>query len=147
MAFLDKLKKKLPFTNGNGTTPSFLSPFINSKPNATTKKKHSNLITDKDPTQTWEIVNEIGDGAFGKVYKVKNKQNGLLAAAKIVEKCTDDELDDYMIEIDILSECNHKNILKIYEAYYYDSKLWVTKNKKTLFNLITYFHKFYPFSS
>ncbi|CAF0731156.1 unnamed protein product [Brachionus calyciflorus] len=126
MAFLDKLKKKLPFANGNGNTPSFLSPFINSKNSQTSaKKKHSNLITDRDPTLTWEIVSEIGDGAFGKVYKVKNKQSGVLAAAKIVEKCTDDDLDDYMVEIDILSECNHKNILKIYEAYYFDSKLWI----------------------
>lgn len=126
MAFLDKLKKKFPFANGNGSTPSFLSPFINSKNTQSSKKKHANILTDKDPTLIWEIVNEIGDGAFGKVYKVRNKQSGVFAAAKIVEKCTEEELDDYMIEIDILSECNHKNILKFYEAYFFDTKLWVS---------------------
>lgn len=125
MAFLDKLKKKFPFTNGNGSAPSFLSPFINSKNSQSSKKKHSNTVIDKDPTINWEIVNEIGDGAFGKVYKVRNKHSGILAAAKIVEKCTEEELDDYMIEIDILSECSHKNILKLYEAYFFDTKLWV----------------------
>ncbi len=91
---------------------------------------------DKDPTQVWDIVTEIGDGAFGKVYKARNKVSGIYAAAKIVEKCGLDELDDYMIEIDILSECKHKNIVQIYEAYYFDSKLWVNRNNTKLIYLI-----------
>lgn len=123
MAFFDKLKKKLPFLSDNNNGGHFLLPFNSNGSNK--KKKHTNLITDKDPTQIWEIVSEIGDGAFGKVYKAKNKTSGVLAAAKIVEKCSEEELDDYMVEIDILSECRHKNIVQIYEAYYYDSKLWV----------------------
>jgi hypothetical protein len=123
MAFFDKLKKKLPFLSDNNNPGHFLSPFNSNGSNK--KKKHTNLILDKDPTQIWEIVSEIGDGAFGKVYKAKNKTSGVLAAAKIVDKCNEEELDDYMVEIDILSECRHKNIVQIYEAYYYDSKLWV----------------------
>ena len=138
MAFFDKIKKKLPFlsentngspSNGNG---GFFAPFNSNQNGHGKKKKHfNNLILDKDPTHIWEIVSEIGDGAFGKVYKAKNKISGVLAAAKIVEKCTEEDLEDYMIEIDILSECNHKNIVKIYEAYFYDSKLWV--NGKSYF--------------
>jgi hypothetical protein len=30
-----------------------------------------------------------------------------------------------MTEIDILNECNHKNIIKLFNAYYFDSTLWV----------------------
>lgn len=129
MAFFDKIIKKLPFLSTDGSINSFMSPFGNGHQNNgahnNRKKKFSNLIMDKDPTLVWEIVNEIGDGAFGKVYKARNKISGVFAAAKIVEKCSQDELDDYMIEIDILSECKHKNIVEIYEAYYYDSKLWM----------------------
>ena len=36
------------------------------------------------------------------------------------------ELDDYMVEIDILTECRHKNIVGLYEAYFYDQALWVS---------------------
>ena len=139
MAFFDKIKKKLPFLsdNSSGANGGFFSPFNSQNGHGKKKKHHSNLILDKDPTQIWEIVSEIGDGAFGKVYKARNKISGVLAAAKIVEKCTDDDLDDYMIEIDILSECNHKNIVKIYEAYYYDSKLWVRKkNSDELYSVL-----------
>ena len=37
------------------------------------KKKEDrlqNVIRDRDPESEWEIVSELGDGAFGKVYKV-----------------------------------------------------------------------------
>ena len=132
MVFFDKIKKKLPFlqdisnSNGSGGGGGSLTSGSSQK-----KKKHSSmLITDKDPTQIWEKVCEIGDGAFGKVYKARNKLTGIYAAAKIVEKCTEEDLDDYMVEIDILSECKHKNIVEIYEAYYYDSQLWVSDRSR-----------------
>ena len=41
----------------------------------TTKKKPGVLDfikKDQDPGEWWEIVGELGDGAFGKVYKVKS---------------------------------------------------------------------------
>jgi len=36
------------------------------------------------------------------------------------------ELEEYSVEIDILSQCRHKNILGIYESYYFNSKLCVS---------------------
>jgi serine/threonine protein kinase len=139
MAFLDKLKKKLPFldnghhgghSGGGSSSGGFLSPFsLSSSSHKFSKKKYPHLIVDKDPAHVWEIVNEIGDGAFGKVYKARNRETGVLAAAKIVEKCSEDEIDDYIVEIDILNECKHKNIVHLFEAYYHDSKLWVRKMK------------------
>jgi len=123
MAFIEKLRSKfLDVTRIASTNSSTNGHHLNSRKSS---KKHLNLIFDRDPNATWEILGEIGDGAFGKVYKTRHRQTGVLAAAKIVEKCTEDELDDYMIEIDILSECNHKNIVKIYESYFYDQKLWM----------------------
>ncbi|CAF3975992.1 unnamed protein product, partial [Rotaria sp. Silwood1] len=52
----------------------------------------------------------------------QKKQYG---AAKIIEDCTDDELPEHTIEINILSECNHQNIIGFYDAYYYEKKLYI----------------------
>lgn len=49
-----------------------------------------------------------------------------LAAAKICELKGEDELEDFTVEIDILSECRHKNIVQLYEAFFYEGKLWVS---------------------
>lgn len=37
----------------------------------------------------------------------------------------EDDLSDFMIEIDILSECKHPNIVELHEAYFIEGKLWV----------------------
>ena len=45
--------------------------------------ENRNVITDKDPNVVWEIVGELGDGAFGKVYKVNSLQLGCVHDQKI----------------------------------------------------------------
>ncbi|CAN9499719.1 unnamed protein product [Ophioblennius macclurei] len=89
------------------------------------KKQYEHVHRDVNPEEFWEIIGELGDGAFGKVYKAQNKQNGTLAAAKVIDTKTEDELEDYMVEIDILASCNHHHIVKLLDAFYFEGKLWI----------------------
>lgn len=34
------------------------------------KKQYEHVHRDANPEEIWEIIGELGDGAFGKVYKV-----------------------------------------------------------------------------
>ncbi|XP_063303429.1 serine/threonine-protein kinase 10 isoform X1 [Pelobates fuscus] len=88
-------------------------------------REYEHVRRDLDPNLVWEIVGELGDGAFGKVYKAKNRETGALAAAKVIETKNEEELEDYMVEIDILANCNHPNIVKLLGAFYYENKLWI----------------------
>uniref|UniRef100_A0AAY4BSE1 non-specific serine/threonine protein kinase n=1 Tax=Denticeps clupeoides TaxID=299321 RepID=A0AAY4BSE1_9TELE len=88
-------------------------------------KQYEHVNRDVDPNDIWEIVGELGDGAFGKVYKAKNKETGVLAAAKVIETKCEEELEDYMVEIDILASCDHQYIVKLLDAFYHDNKLWI----------------------
>ncbi|XP_034043260.1 STE20-like kinase b [Thalassophryne amazonica] len=89
------------------------------------KKQYEHVRRDENPEELWDIIGELGDGAFGKVYKAQNKQTGVLAAAKVIETKTEEELEDYMVEIDILASCDHHNIVKLLDAFYYESRLWI----------------------
>lgn len=55
MSFLSNLKKVLHF-GGNDTKK---------------KKSFSNIMMNVDPKEFWDMIGELGDGAFGKVYKVR----------------------------------------------------------------------------
>uniref|UniRef100_A0A671WIL3 non-specific serine/threonine protein kinase n=1 Tax=Sparus aurata TaxID=8175 RepID=A0A671WIL3_SPAAU len=89
------------------------------------KKQYEHVHRDVNPEEIWEIIGELGDGAFGKVFKAQNKQNGTLAAAKVIDTKTEDELEDYMVEIDILASCDHHHIVKLLDAFYFEGKLWI----------------------
>ncbi|XP_041808252.1 serine/threonine-protein kinase 10 [Chelmon rostratus] len=88
-------------------------------------KQYEHVHRDINPNDIWEILGELGDGAFGKVYKVRNKETGALAAAKQIETKCEEELEDYMVEIDILAKCDHRYIVKLLDAFYHDNKLWI----------------------
>ncbi|KAK9540218.1 hypothetical protein VZT92_002685 [Zoarces viviparus] len=89
------------------------------------KKQYEHVRRDENPEEIWDIIGELGDGAFGKVFKAQNKQTGILAAAKVIDTKTEEELEDYMVEIEILASCDHQNIVKLLDAFYFESKLWI----------------------
>ncbi|KAK5908607.1 hypothetical protein CgunFtcFv8_016647 [Champsocephalus gunnari] len=89
------------------------------------KKQYEHVHRDVNPEEIWDIIGELGDGAFGKVFKAQNKQNGTLAAAKVIDTKTEDELEDYMVEIEILASCDHHHIVKLLDAFYFEGKLWI----------------------
>uniref|UniRef100_A0A671QBC9 non-specific serine/threonine protein kinase n=1 Tax=Sinocyclocheilus anshuiensis TaxID=1608454 RepID=A0A671QBC9_9TELE len=89
-------------------------------------KQYEHVHRDVNPNDIWEIIGELGDGAFGKVYKAQNKETGALAAAKVIETKSEEELEDYMVEIDILASCNHQYIVKLLDAFFYDNNVCLT---------------------
>nr|2J51_A Chain A, STE20-LIKE SERINE/THREONINE-PROTEIN KINASE [Homo sapiens] len=88
-------------------------------------KQYEHVTRDLNPEDFWEIIGELGDGAFGKVYKAQNKETSVLAAAKVIDTKSEEELEDYMVEIDILASCDHPNIVKLLDAFYYENNLWI----------------------
>lgn len=61
--------------------------------------------------------------------QAKNKETGALAAAKVIETKSEEELEDYIVEIEILATCDHPYIVKLLGAYYYDGMLWVSRRR------------------
>uniref|UniRef100_A0A182V124 Protein kinase domain-containing protein n=1 Tax=Anopheles merus TaxID=30066 RepID=A0A182V124_ANOME len=109
MSFLNNLKKVFHLGSGE----------------AKKKRIFNNIRMDTDPADFWDMIGELGDGAFGKVYKAQNRETKQLAAAKMCTLEDEENLSDHMVEIDILSEIKHPNIVGLYEAFSIDDKLWM----------------------
>ncbi|XP_023682245.2 STE20-like serine/threonine-protein kinase isoform X1 [Paramormyrops kingsleyae] len=88
-------------------------------------KQYDNLKRDVDPTEGWDTLQELGDGAFGKVYKACNKTTKALAAAKIIEVRSEEQLEDYIVEIDILASCRHSHVVALLDAVFFEGWLWI----------------------
>ncbi|XP_018667616.2 serine/threonine-protein kinase 10 isoform X7 [Ciona intestinalis] len=88
-------------------------------------KVYEHIKRGENPESQWEKICELGDGAFGVVYKARHKVDGRLAAAKIIECRAEEDLEDFAVEINILASCNHQNIVKLLDAFYFEMNLWV----------------------
>ena len=79
-----------------------------------------------DVLKYYSPIETIGQGSFGKVFKVRQKLTGNIYAMKLVSK--DQEMQNegnknFLNEIYILRKLSHPNILKIYE-YFSNDKYW-----------------------
>ncbi|XP_041089303.1 STE20-like serine/threonine-protein kinase [Polyodon spathula] len=86
-------------------------------------KHYENLKRDVNPETDWDTLGELGDGAFGKVYKARCKSTGVLVASKVIEVKSEEELEDYVTEIDILASCRHGNIVRLFDALLFENRL------------------------
>eukprot|EP00055_Hartaetosiga_balthica_P011250 m.50484 g.50484 ORF g.50484 m.50484 type:complete len:896 (-) comp7515_c0_seq1:271-2958(-) len=78
-----------------------------------------------DPSALWKEVGELGEGSFGIVKKVKNIHTGQVAAAKVIPIETEDDLTDYIVEVDIMAELPHENVVGLVGAYMWKDNLWI----------------------
>jgi calcium-dependent protein kinase len=73
-------------------------------------------IIEGDITQFYEVQKKIGEGAYGKIYKVRNKQSGDIRAMKQVTKTKIQDMGKFQTEIKILSMLDHPNIVRLFEV-------------------------------
>ncbi|KAF3942097.1 PAK-2p27 [Dactylella cylindrospora] len=86
----------------------------------------SNKMEVTDPETYYTKQNIIGGGSFGKVYKGVDKRTGQSVAIKIIDvENAEDEVDDIIQEINILSELNSPYVTKYYGSYLKGSDLWI----------------------
>ena len=84
---------KNPYNSDKMSFLSSIKKVLNIRQSDSKKRRNFPHIKEGvDPNQFWEIVGELGDGAFGKVHKARHRDDGRYAAAKICTIESDEEL-------------------------------------------------------
>eukprot|EP00753_Platysulcus_tardus_P005750 PLAT13678.1.p1 GENE.PLAT13678.1~~PLAT13678.1.p1 ORF type:complete len:538 (+),score=248.35 PLAT13678.1:22-1635(+) len=78
---------------------------------------------DADPSELFELMEPLGEGSYGSVYKARRKATAELVAVKVIP--VENELEDLMREIDILRKCASDYIVSYHGSYFKDSDLWI----------------------
>ncbi|KAF1987738.1 Pkinase-domain-containing protein [Aulographum hederae CBS 113979] len=79
-----------------------------------------------DPETIYTKQTCIGGGSFGKVYKGVDKRTGQAVAIKVIDvENAEDEVDDIIQEIAILSELHSPYVTQYYGSYLKGSDLWI----------------------
>lgn len=69
------------------------------------------------PKMKYKLIEKLGKGSYGTVWKVKHKPTGLIRAMKKIPKSNKDEEEVIVNEIELLKKMDHPNIVKIFEFY------------------------------
>jgi len=78
---------------------------------------------EKQPEEVFDLVESIGEGNYGKVYRALLKDNGLEVAIKKIQ--IDSELCDIIKEISIMRQCESPFVVRYFGSYFADSSLWI----------------------
>jgi len=84
----------------------------------------------KDPNaalQRYQLMEKLGEGTYGVVFKALDKTNGNLVALKKIRLDNEDEgvPSTSLREISLLKELNHPNIVKLEEVVSHKNKLYL----------------------
>ncbi|VDK17289.1 unnamed protein product [Anisakis simplex] len=88
-----------------------------------------------DVGEYWTLKEVIGDGAFGNVYKAVSKTDPTRVAAAKAMELDDDEGAAVMVEVEILVNCVHPNIVQLYDAFIMGNRITVDWKHSALFTL------------
>uniref|UniRef100_A0A8C4XBT2 Serine/threonine-protein kinase 3 n=1 Tax=Erpetoichthys calabaricus TaxID=27687 RepID=A0A8C4XBT2_ERPCA len=86
-------------------------------------KKLSEDSLTKQPEEVFDVLEKLGEGSYGSVYKAIHKESGQVVAIKQVP--VESDLQEIIKEISIMQQCDSPYVVKYYGSYFKNTDLWI----------------------
>ncbi|KAF6737954.1 Serine/threonine-protein kinase 3 [Oryzias melastigma] len=93
-----------------------------SAPKSKLKKLSEDSLT-KQPEEVFDVLEKLGEGSYGSVYKAIHKESGQVVAIKQVP--VESDLQEIIKEISIMQQCDSPYVVKYYGSYFKNTDLWI----------------------
>ncbi|WVQ64600.1 uncharacterized protein L199_002767 [Kwoniella botswanensis] len=79
-----------------------------------------------DPATTYTLLEKLGTGSFGTVWKASHNETKQIVAIKMIDlESSDDDISEIQAEIAHLSSCWSDHVTKYYGSFVRGAKLWI----------------------
>jgi serine/threonine protein kinase len=89
-----------------------------------TDKPTTAVLSTNDPHDTYELVELLGEGSYGAVYKAVNRNDQSETAIKILP--AEEDTTKLEIEIKFLIEMKSEYVVSFIEGYNFEDEIWVS---------------------
>ncbi|KAM6979628.1 serine/threonine-protein kinase 4-like [Aplochiton taeniatus] len=95
---------------------------LRNHPRRQLKKLSEDNLT-KQPEEVFDVLEKLGEGSYGSVFKAHYKETGEIVAIKQVP--VESDLQEIIKEISIMQQCNSPHVVRYYGSYFKNSDLWI----------------------
>lgn len=109
-------------------SPTTPSPLVRAASASPRNSPAEAIASGKQLAEQYQLLEKLGTGSFGTVYKAIHRETGTIVAVKQIDlEDSDDDISEIQMEIAHLAQCDSDWVTRYYGSFVKGYKLWISE--------------------